>query len=168
MISSSGFVFQSLGERKPPERDRFGGGGVLLCIAQNQLAELERGLIWSPEVGAGSGVVDKEYLDLQNFGVRFVADVLSDVLLGPRLTFISAEVGDLLRHKKQKRSIFNNRSVEDQDCIVFTVMCYQKRPEKKDFIAPSGRRPIARGSTADYQVCVIVVTISAEQMSACG
>ena len=125
---------KAFGERKPPERNRIGGRGVLLCIAQNQPAKLECGLVWSPEERSGPGVVDEEYLDLQDVCVRLVTDVSSNVLLSPRLPFISAEVEDLLRHKKQKWSIINNRSVEDQDCIVFTIMCYQKRPEKKDFI----------------------------------
>ena len=72
----------------------------MLCIAENQLAELERGFVWPPKVRSGPGVVNEEYLDLQDAGVRLVADVLSDVLLSLRLPFISAEVRDLLTHRR--------------------------------------------------------------------
>ena len=95
LISNGGFVLKAFGERKPAEWNRISSGGVLLCIAQNQLAKLERGLVWPPEVRSRPGVVDEEYLNLQDFGVRLVAYVPSNVLLGPRLPFISAEVRDL-------------------------------------------------------------------------
>ena len=91
---------KAFGERKPAERNGISGGGVLLCIAENQLAELERGLVWPPKVRSGPGVVDEEYLDFQDVGVRLVADVPSDVLLSLCLPFISAEVRDLLTHRR--------------------------------------------------------------------
>ena len=89
LISNDGFVLKAFSERKPAERDATSGRGVLLCIAQDQLAELERGLVWLPEERSGPGVVDEEYLDLQDVGVRLVTDVSSNVLLNLRLPFIS-------------------------------------------------------------------------------
>ena len=94
-ISNGGFVLKAFGERKPAERNGISSGGVLLCIAQNQLAELEHGLVWPPEVRPRPSVVNEEHLDVQDVCVRLVADVSSDVLLGLRLPFISAEVEDL-------------------------------------------------------------------------